>query len=422
MGVRVLKAAAVSLAMLGAGGVLVTASAQQKIAAQVMLIEGDAPQAVTVLGVVTAEIHQKSMMPKTPSKTLAEQELREKAAKMGADAVIKITYSSGNALTTKKGFTAQGVAVKFANAAAPTYAAAAPAPAPVAPPQSAPQMASAAPVQAAPQVALAAPAPAPTYSAPAAPRGPTPAAAITLSEQDLTVTGYRLGQVRAVAHQKSLFAKKPAKQMLDEALRAQAAKMGADAVVLVTYDMNNPMMSKKGSTAVGYAVRYGERPAPVAAAPAPVAMPQAAPSAAVASAAPTYVPPAPRPPPPPKPVVVPASEPVSPANANGDLPAGVYRPAQILAARAGATDPTKITLSETDAAGRAYTKLGEVRAEAHQTSMFAKTPARQMLETQLREAAARLGADAVINIKYTMKSPIMSKEGSSAVGVAVKYQ
>src|SRR6185503_4287727 len=94
-----------------------------KSAAQIVLTEGDAPAAHTVLGEVRAEAHQKAMFSKVSVKDIADQQLRDQAAKMGADAVIGIKYEPYNPMMSKKGFRAVGRAVKFTG----TYAAAAPA-------------------------------------------------------------------------------------------------------------------------------------------------------------------------------------------------------------------------------------------------------------------------------------------------------
>ena len=79
-------------------------------------------------------------------------------------------------------------------------------------------------------------------------------------------------------------------------------------------------------------------------------------------------------------------------------------------------------LTEEDLVGRAYDRLGEVQAEARQTSLFPKKSARATLDDQLRAKAAALGADAVILIRYENYSPLFSKRGATAIGVAVKYR
>ena len=86
------------------------------------------------------------------------------------------------------------------------------------------------------------------------------------------------------------------------------------------------------------------------------------------------------------------------------------------------TPEALIVLTEEDLAGRAYERLGEVTAAARQTSLFPKKSARAVMDEQLRSKAAALGADAVILIRYEGYSPLLSKRGASAAGVAVKYR
>ena len=61
-------------------------------------------------------------------------------------------------------------------------------------------------------------------------------------------------------------------------------------------------------------------------------------------------------------------------------------------------------------------------ATARQTSLFPKKSARVLMDEQLRARAAALGADAVILVKYEAYSPLLSKKGASATGIAVKYR
>jgi len=258
---------------------------QARSAAEIVLVEGPSQgklqSGYRLLGNVRAEIHQKSMLAKTPARELADQQLKTEAAKLGADAVVEIKYENNSPMFSKKGFIAVGKAVKFETqvaSAAPVAAPAIATPPPVqtaaaAPPAAPPVVtAPAAPVQA----QVVAPTPAPTVVVPAAsgltppppetstpkppvpgPRPPTPVAMVVLAEDNLSGRAVAvLGVVEAEAHQTSLFPKKTARDMLDEDLRAKAAKLGADAVISIKYDMNSPMTSKKGSRATGVAVKF----------------------------------------------------------------------------------------------------------------------------------------------------------------------
>ena len=269
------------------------------------------------------------------------------------------------------------------------------------------------------------------------------ASEIALAKSAAPAGAIELGEVRAEVHQTSLFAKTPARDLADRELQAQAAKLGADAVVGIRYANKSPLLSKKGFTAVGKAVKF----APVqvaAAAPAPPVAPALPPveatapepgrtagfAPAVAQTAPPVVQaPAPQAPAvlPPPPVVATAPAPrieaVTPPPAVAAPP--VVQPAPVAAAVPAApraTPEALIVLTEQDLAGRAYERLGEVKAEARQTSLFPKKSARATMDEQLRARAAALGADAVILIRYDSYSPLMSKKGATATGIAVKYR
>lgn len=314
------------------------------------------------------------------------------------------------------------------------------------------------------------------------------AAEIALVESVAPAGAVVLGEVRAEIHQTSLFAKTPARDLADKELRAQAAKLGADAVVDVRYENSSPLFSKQGFRAAGKAVKLSQAPVQVASPPvsdrevgrtatfalaepvvAPTAVtPQTPPVAAsMTSEAPT-TPPAPQVPPitptsqppaqpelinvpviatshqdptepfpadaaPPVPNAAPAAQTLPefvatvPTAPTGSAAPQVVQPLPVAAAAnpaapRGPTPEALIVLTEEDLVGRAYDRLGEVQAEARQTSLFPKNSARAMLDSQLRAKAAALGADAVILIGYENYSPLFSKRGATAIGVAVKYR
>ncbi|MEP7210006.1 MAG: hypothetical protein ABI740_04135 [Alphaproteobacteria bacterium] len=268
--------------------------------AAIVVTDTNLATAYTALGAVTANVHPKSINPKTPTRDLLDAELRKEAAKLGADAVIQVRYTMRNPMMSQKGSDATGVAVKFTTVAA--------APAPASPPPAASlsvaspqaQVAAAAPLPSAPAVApvvrqtpaapqvaqQAAPLPSPPAAAPpvaATPSAPpqqfasaapaTPAAVapvgvpvvrhatsvdmIVLSDQEIAGRRYtRVGDVRSEVHQKSIFPKTPSKDLLNADLKAQALKLGGDAVVQLKYNMHNALTSTKGDIATGVAVRF----------------------------------------------------------------------------------------------------------------------------------------------------------------------
>jgi len=87
------------------------------------------------------------------------------------------------------------------------------------------------------------------------------------------------------------------------------------------------------------------------------------------------------------------------------------------AAAVVAVAPAAVVLSEQNIT-RAYTVLGPVNAELDPASVSLERTGRQVLDDQLRAQAARLGADAVILVKYTASA---SGKGPAAIGVAVKF-
>ncbi len=241
----------------------------------VTLIEGEAPAGYVALGEIAAEHHQTSLFPKKPAREALNDDLRAQAAKLGADAVIRIDYTFHSALASKKGQHATGLAVKLAPAVAATAAPSSPAPsASTAPPPvvsapmtatpataspPAPQtLAEAAPVPASPVAAapvVAAPVPAAPAAIPSA--APVAPGALILSEGDLPGRPYEtLGEIKVEARQTSLFPKTSPRKMLDDNLRAQAQALGADAVIRIVYDFNNPLLSNKGQHATGLAVKF----------------------------------------------------------------------------------------------------------------------------------------------------------------------
>lgn len=187
------------------------------------------------------------------------------------------------------------------------------------------------------------------------------------------------------------------KQKLDEQLRAEATKLGADAVIQVTYQMS-PAGSGVTYKATGVAIRYARQAGTVVAVAPPVAAPApvVTPPPAVAPVAPAVVAAAPPP--------VVAAAPAAP----------------VAVVRAGSA--AQVELSETSMQGRRYVRLGPVNAKAHQTSLFPKTPAREQVQDALKAAAFKMGADAVIEVKYDMVNALMSKKGNTASGIAVKFE
>lgn len=66
-------------------------------------------------------------------------------------------------------------------------------------------------------------------------RAPTNAASITVTESDLTRPYVVLGDLDVTVRKRSLFDADPTRETVNEALREEAAELGADAVILVRY-------------------------------------------------------------------------------------------------------------------------------------------------------------------------------------------
>jgi uncharacterized protein YbjQ (UPF0145 family) len=192
---------------------------------------------------------------------------------------------------------------------------------------------------------------------------------IALYDQDIPWAYEKIGDVRATYFQTALFQKISVQERLETSLRDQAAKLGADAVIQVRYDLNSPL-SKKGNHADGIAVRLAPQE----------------PSASPTESGPTEA---------------------------GALVASPAAPRAPYA-------PGMIVLAEQDLPQR-YVKLGEVRAQAFHTSVFMKVPMRAQLNQQLRDQATKLGANAVVLIKYDLSSPMQKRPGT-AVGMAVRFE
>lgn len=185
------------------------------------------------------------------------------------------------------------------------------------------------------------------------------------------------------------------KRQLDDMLRAEAAKLGADAVILVTYQLTSAATPNAGHRASGVAVRYSRAQAAVAP---PVVVPPAAPAVVPAPQVAVA---------PPPPVAIAPPAPI---------------PAAVAPAVMHATVPEQVLLTETDLVGRRYVRIGPVSATVHQKSMFTKVSEMEQTQQALRKAAHAKGADAVIEVKYKMTNSLFSKEGDTGSGIAVRFE
>jgi len=68
-----------------------------------------------------------------------------------------------------------------------------------------------------------------------------------------------------------------------------------------------------------------------------------------------------------------------------------------------ATTPTlasSVLVTEEDILDREYTSLGDIEVSVSKTTIFNKDPSNEMIDEELKREAAKLGADAVILVRY----------------------
>ena len=64
------------------------------------------------------------------------------------------------------------------------------------------------------------------------------------------------------------------------------------------------------------------------------------------------------------------------------------------------TQTNKILITEQDITDRPYTFLGDVTVTVNKTTIFHPAPTRELVNKRLREEGAKLGADAMILVRY----------------------
>jgi hypothetical protein len=93
------------------------------------------------------------------------------------------------------------------------------------------------------------------------------------------------------------------------------------------------------------------------------------------------------------------------------------------AAARPATQPDMILVIETDLTDKPYTVLGDVSVTVNKTTLFHPDPTRELVARRLREEAAKIGADAVILVRYGTPGISMMSWGSmDGKGRAVAYR
>lgn len=90
--------------------------------------------------------------------------------------------------------------------------------------------------------------------------------------------------------------------------------------------------------------------------------------------------------------------------------------------RAQPSNPTSILVMEGDITDRTYTVLGDIKVTVNKTTIFNKDPSPALVDEELREKAAKMGADAVILVRYgTVGVSMMSWGSLDGQGRAIKF-
>ena len=85
--------------------------------------------------------------------------------------------------------------------------------------------------------------------------------------------------------------------------------------------------------------------------------------------------------------------------------------------------PNKVVLLDGDIADRAYEVIGDISVTVNKTTIFHPDPTREMVAERLKEEAGKLGADAVIQVRYgTVGIGLMSWGSLDGKGRAIVFK
>jgi hypothetical protein len=92
------------------------------------------------------------------------------------------------------------------------------------------------------------------------------------------------------------------------------------------------------------------------------------------------------------------------------------------APRQAETQARDILITENDITDRKYTGLGDISVTVNKTTIFHSDPTLEMVSAKLKEEAAKLGADAVIFVRYgTVGISMLSWGSLDGKGRAIKF-
>lgn len=85
--------------------------------------------------------------------------------------------------------------------------------------------------------------------------------------------------------------------------------------------------------------------------------------------------------------------------------------------------PEQVLLTDGDISDRPYTVLGDISVTVNKTTVFHSDPTKDMVNEKLKVEAAKLGADAVIHVRYgTVGISMMSWGSLDGKGRAVQFK
>lgn len=86
------------------------------------------------------------------------------------------------------------------------------------------------------------------------------------------------------------------------------------------------------------------------------------------------------------------------------------------------THPDMVIITEGDIKGRSYNIIGDITATVNKPTMFSADPTPNMVAAKLREEAAKIGADAVIQVRLGKVGVTLWSYGSlEGKGRAIKF-
>lgn len=87
------------------------------------------------------------------------------------------------------------------------------------------------------------------------------------------------------------------------------------------------------------------------------------------------------------------------------------------------TKAEDVIITENDITDKPYTVLGDIDVNVNKTTLFSADPTHEQAAEKLRQEGAKIGADAVILVRYgTVGVSLMSWGSLNAKGRAVKFK